>query len=341
MAMRGVSRGAFSFSSCKPLSLFPRTALTVPSMHYAKKPRPPPTQPAPPPGPPPRDSFAKQLRKQQKDNELASQAIKTSAKIDLMWATPFYYRRLERGTEINRHLNKLALDKQQEFCSLFPKRAQNKHRHNAHFFNWQMKHLERAGGANTVLDVSKHFQELKMFVLQSMEGFAGIIGLDNTTKKLQIARGETPDDYWETERKRRNIEDAPPEEDEAAEHYSDEEEEEQEEQETEGVSLLSWASVYGQGMEIPPQFDQGSTLAGLYFSQVESDPAPLTFDDPRGPRPPFQDSATFIPREGDLFLFPGWLTYYSSGVTEGTRITYSFGLIGDWRETNALGVRLD
>ena len=59
--------------------------------------------------------------------------------------------------------------------------------------------------------------------------------------------------------------------------------------------------------------------------------ADIEFFDPRGALPPFGKSLRISPKEGDLILFPGYLSHaVHPTMTRSPRISVSFNFHGDW-----------
>jgi hypothetical protein len=59
--------------------------------------------------------------------------------------------------------------------------------------------------------------------------------------------------------------------------------------------------------------------------------ADIEFSDPRGSLPPFGKSLRLTPRQGDLVLFPGYLSHtVHPTLTRSERVSVSFNFHGDW-----------
>ncbi len=71
-----------------------------------------------------------------------------------------------------------------------------------------------------------------------------------------------------------------------------------------------WATVHRAGMHHMRHSHPDNVVSGVYYVSVPDDAGPIVLEDPRGGgRPPFDDRFTFVPKEGDLVLFPSWLMH--------------------------------
>jgi len=105
--------------------------------------------------------------------------------------------------------------------------------------------------------------------------------------------------------------------------------------------LFVWASISSHGLHHLPHTHPDSMLSGVFYSQVPPLSGSLIWDDPRGPRPPFDGRNIFNPKKGDLVIFPGWLVHQvTPTLGEEQRISWSFNLPGDWTETSDINLSL-
>lgn len=98
-----------------------------------------------------------------------------------------------------------------------------------------------------------------------------------------------------------------------------------------------WAAVHYKRAKHSMHFHEDSALAAVYYVSVPDGSGELTLYDPRGPRPPFEQTFTLNPQEGDLVMFPGWLGH-SVGQTGETgdipRISIPFNSEGTWEQSS-------
>ena len=79
------------------------------------------------------------------------------------------------------------------------------------------------------------------------------------------------------------------------------------------LALFAWAGVHEHGSRHAPHHHQGSAVSGVFYLRVppaaHADVGLFVADDPRGPRPPFDNQLRHTPTPGELLLFPPWLTH--------------------------------
>lgn len=99
----------------------------------------------------------------------------------------------------------------------------------------------------------------------------------------------------------------------------------------------AWAAVHFKRAQHAMHFHENSALSAVYYVSVPQGAGELTLYDPRGPRPPFEQTFTIHPEEGDLIMFPGWLGH-SVGQTGDTgnvpRISIPFNGEGTWEQSS-------
>eukprot|EP01119_Soliformovum_irregulare_P018720 TRINITY_DN5794_c1_g2_i2.p1 TRINITY_DN5794_c1_g2~~TRINITY_DN5794_c1_g2_i2.p1 ORF type:complete len:337 (+),score=75.32 TRINITY_DN5794_c1_g2_i2:109-1011(+) len=105
-------------------------------------------------------------------------------------------------------------------------------------------------------------------------------------------------------------------------------------------TMVSWATVHESCISHPPHSHPHEIVSGVYYVKMPASAGPITFEDPRGPLPPFDNRITIDPVEGDLILFPSWLIH-SVMPTEGKseRISIPFNIHGSWESTTGISTQ--
>mmetsp|Transcript_77 Transcript_77/g.248 ORF Transcript_77/g.248 Transcript_77/m.248 type:complete len:290 (+) Transcript_77:32-901(+) len=98
------------------------------------------------------------------------------------------------------------------------------------------------------------------------------------------------------------------------------------------LMLFIWASVHEGCSAHTPHIHENSAVSGVFYVSVPAAAGDITFDDPRGMRPPFaRNRLSHTPVVGELLLFPPWLVHGvspSCGMDDGKpRIALSFNLL--------------
>ncbi|KJE97532.1 hypothetical protein CAOG_007373 [Capsaspora owczarzaki ATCC 30864] len=104
--------------------------------------------------------------------------------------------------------------------------------------------------------------------------------------------------------------------------------------------MTVWATLHHSGIFHMPHSHPHELLSGVFYVKMPGNAGKIIFSDPRGPLTPFDNTIAIEPREGDLILFPSWLTHMvapTSGSDE--RISIAFNIPGDW--TMTANVRTD
>eukprot|EP00656_Telonema_subtile_P020341 TRINITY_DN21470_c0_g1_i2.p1 TRINITY_DN21470_c0_g1~~TRINITY_DN21470_c0_g1_i2.p1 ORF type:complete len:136 (-),score=15.54 TRINITY_DN21470_c0_g1_i2:156-563(-) len=103
------------------------------------------------------------------------------------------------------------------------------------------------------------------------------------------------------------------------------------------LRIFMWAGVHYSCMGHMPHVHPGSAVAGTYYVAVPPGSGDLILEDPRGPRPPFDQRVIHRATSGEVILFPPWLQHSVSASCGGTeqepRIALSFNVLGDWAQT--------
>ena len=96
--------------------------------------------------------------------------------------------------------------------------------------------------------------------------------------------------------------------------------------------LFIWASVH-EGCSLHTAHVHPETaISGTFYVTTPPGSGTISFDDPRGMRPPFHSNRlVHTPEAGEMILFPPWLvhTVSPSCEAESPRIALSFNLVGD------------
>ena len=108
--------------------------------------------------------------------------------------------------------------------------------------------------------------------------------------------------------------------------------------------MFLWISALSNGSYHAPHSHQSSLVSGVYYAripQTKIDKASedtigghLVFGDPRGAGIyPFGLKHIHVPIEGQMVLFPGYLTHWVEPVkSPDARISFSFNIPGDWAD---------
>lgn len=103
---------------------------------------------------------------------------------------------------------------------------------------------------------------------------------------------------------------------------------------TRGGGLFCWATVARDGSFHMSHTHPDHMLSGVYYSRVpESGAGSLVFDDPRGPRWPFDGRYIHVPAPGQLIMFPSWLVHQVTptlSVNHEARVSWSCNIQGSW-----------
>lgn len=101
---------------------------------------------------------------------------------------------------------------------------------------------------------------------------------------------------------------------------------------TQSKLLFVWAAVHEGCSAHATHIHEDSAVSGVFYVTTPPDAGEITFEDPRGLRPPFaRNRLTHQPVAGELLLFPPWLHHGvapSCGMTDGQRrVALSFNLL--------------
>ena len=71
---------------------------------------------------------------------------------------------------------------------------------------------------------------------------------------------------------------------------------------------MAWAAAHEGCSLHTPHVHQESAVSGVFYVSVPPRSGPISFDDPRGMRPPFAaNRLVHYPSAGELLLFPPWI----------------------------------
>ena len=99
--------------------------------------------------------------------------------------------------------------------------------------------------------------------------------------------------------------------------------------------MFMWATMLGNGSYHAPHAHQDSIVSGVYFAQIPDGHdvgGHLVFGDPRGSGIyPFGLKYIHVPIEGQIVLFPGYLTHWVEPAKSAEwRVSFSFNIPGRW-----------
>ena len=97
--------------------------------------------------------------------------------------------------------------------------------------------------------------------------------------------------------------------------------------------IFCWATVAAGGNYHLSHTHPENMLSGVYYSRIPAHAGTIIFDDPRGPRWPFEGRYIHTPSAGEIVLFPSWLVHQVT-PTQGDerRISWSCNVPGGWEE---------
>ena len=74
------------------------------------------------------------------------------------------------------------------------------------------------------------------------------------------------------------------------------------------LRIFVWAAAHEGCSLHTPHVHQESAVSGVFYVSVPPQSGPISFDDPRGMRPPFAaNRLVHYPSAGELLLFPPWI----------------------------------
>ena len=76
------------------------------------------------------------------------------------------------------------------------------------------------------------------------------------------------------------------------------------------MRIFVWAAAHEGCSLHTPHVHQESAVSGVFYVSVPPLSGPISFDDPRGMRPPFAaNRLVHYPSAGELLLFPPWIVH--------------------------------
>jgi len=100
--------------------------------------------------------------------------------------------------------------------------------------------------------------------------------------------------------------------------------------------IFSWVEVFDKGdAHRPMSYTDGAFVMGRYFAQLPEEGAiKMSFEDPRGINPPFGKTFSYEPYEGNIVLFPTWVSHFiTPNMKEGTVVSICFVVYASDGET--------
>lgn len=106
--------------------------------------------------------------------------------------------------------------------------------------------------------------------------------------------------------------------------------------------IFCWVGLTLEGMYHLSHTHPDSMLSAVYYSQTPPSSGAIVFDDPRGPRPPFDGKLMHAVKTGELLVFPSWLVHEVI-PTQGEipRIAFACNMKGAWETTTDVSLRGD
>ena len=75
------------------------------------------------------------------------------------------------------------------------------------------------------------------------------------------------------------------------------------------ANIHIWATAHEHCTTHSPHCHAGELVSGVYYVTLPKESGSISFDDPRGPLPPFDNREVIHPSEGQMILFPSWLMH--------------------------------
>lgn len=101
--------------------------------------------------------------------------------------------------------------------------------------------------------------------------------------------------------------------------------------------LFCWATVAAEGSFHMSHTHPRHLISGVYYSRIPAvSSGSIVFEDPRGPRWPFDGRYIHHPAPGELILFPSWLVHQVTPTLSPageTRVSWSCNTKGSWEDT--------
>ena len=99
------------------------------------------------------------------------------------------------------------------------------------------------------------------------------------------------------------------------------------------LRIFVWAAAHEGCSLHTPHVHQESAVSGVFYVSVPPLSGPISFDDPRGMRPPFAaNRLVHYPSAGELLLFPPWIVHgfveNKAGMAGQPRLAEARGSLG-------------
>jgi hypothetical protein len=75
------------------------------------------------------------------------------------------------------------------------------------------------------------------------------------------------------------------------------------------LSIFAWASVHERCSRHDSHFHPDAAVSGTFYLETSADGGSFFAEDPRGPRPPFEQVLRHTPQPGEVLLFPPWMRH--------------------------------
>jgi hypothetical protein len=106
-------------------------------------------------------------------------------------------------------------------------------------------------------------------------------------------------------------------------------------------ALSAWATVHRDCVFHSTHSHGENVMSGVYYVRVPDNGGRITFEDPRGPFPPFRNTIAINTRPGDIVFFPTYIPHQVTptvGKTERVSIAVNFLTRGDPERPQADGI---
>jgi len=106
--------------------------------------------------------------------------------------------------------------------------------------------------------------------------------------------------------------------------------------------IFCWVGLTYEGMYHLSHTHPDSMLSAVYYSRTPPGSGPIVFDDPRGPRFPFDGRHIHEVRAGELLVFPSWLVHEVI-PTQGDvpRVSFACNMRGVWETTTDISFGIE
>lgn len=105
--------------------------------------------------------------------------------------------------------------------------------------------------------------------------------------------------------------------------------------------LFCWCTISSEGNYHLSHTHPGHSLSGVYYSRIPIGSGSIIFDDPRGPRMPFDGRIVHHPLPGEILIFPSWLVHQVTNTQTQSgeeRVSWSCNAPGKWEDTTDINL---